>query len=150
MSKLLDRNRVRAGILFCALVVAPVWAADEGGEPVIPPGQEALLAAMLGRGGVLAEGCQLTGAGVEYSVVKATYACPWGEVTLHLAHASRATTGTPIQTAQFAIGVERGWASDALAQSVVSLVRSRENAFVWNLAATEAGADGDDDEPAGD
>src|SRR5689334_23207821 len=102
MSTPLDRDRLCAGILFCALLAVPVWAAEGGGEPVIPPGQEALLAAMLGRGGVVAEGCQLTNADVEYDVVKATYRCPWGEVTVDLAHASRATATTPIRTAQFA------------------------------------------------
>ena len=61
-----------------------------GGVPayaqIIAPGQEELLAGMLGKGAQLPGGCALTGGAVDYDVVHATYRCPYGDVAIDLSH----------------------------------------------------------------
>ena len=130
------RYVVRSGAasvaLLCALLFAPALAADSppvSPDPMIPPGEEELLADMLGRG-VSPAGCQLTGAAVEYSIVKATYACAEGEAVFELRHPSSASASA-IQTAQFAITLLSGSPPHSLADALVSLIRSREDAFEW-------------------
>src|SRR5262245_31423224 len=93
--------------VLCGLLATSVVAADDGGYagvyPAIPPGEEEVIASMLGRG-VALQGCMFTGGGVEYTVIKATYACPGGQVTLQLDH-PRNASATSTQTGQFAITV---------------------------------------------
>jgi hypothetical protein len=119
-------------ILLSALLAAPAFAADEPpgfSNPMIPPGQEDLLAEMLGRGATLA-GCTLTSAGVDHTIVKATYACPEGEAVFELAHPGTAQRSA-IQTAQFAITLQSGSPPHSLADALVSSIRTREDAFEW-------------------
>jgi hypothetical protein len=113
---------------------------------MIPPGEEELLAQMLGRGVTLA-GCNLTSAGVEHTIVKATYACSEGEAVFELTHPSTAPA-TAIQTAQFAITLQSGSPPRSLTDALVSLIRSREDAFEWEwLPGNDADAvDGAEDE----
>src|SRR5690348_15391084 len=96
--------------VLCASLAASVVAADDDGpstaDAVIPPGHEALIGAMLGRGMALHD-CVLVSGGVQYSVIKATYRCLFGEVTLDLGHLDNATP-TSIRTGQFAITLESG------------------------------------------
>src|ERR1035437_10080411 len=139
---------VRASLL-CALLAAPALAADGPAvspNPMIPPGEEELLAQMLGRGVTLA-GCNLTSAAVEHTIVKATYACPEGEAVFELTHPSTAPA-TAIQTAQFAITLQSGSPPRSLTDALVSLIRSREDAFEWEwLPGNDADAvDGAEDE----
>jgi hypothetical protein len=128
-------------MLACALLFTPALAADEPATsdgPMIPPGQEELLLAMLGKGATLA-GCTLTGGEVVYTMVKATYACPGGEAVFELVHPSVAARSA-IQTAQFAMTLESGSPPRSLADALVSRIRSQEDAFEWeNLP-------GDDDD----
>src|SRR5438105_71718 len=86
-------HAVRAALL-CALLCAPALAAanEASGTPVIPPGQEELLATMLGKGAVLPDECKLADAEVDHTTIKAKYTCPGGEVVFELAHPS---TGAP-------------------------------------------------------
>src|SRR5438067_326947 len=84
----------------CALLAASVVTADDDyptGEPAIPPGQEQLVAGMLGRGMALPQ-CTLISGSVEYTVIKATYHClGGGVVALELGH-PRTAAITSIQT----------------------------------------------------
>lgn len=137
--------------LLCALLFAAALAAAESAaspNPMIPPGQEELLAQMLGRGVTLA-GCNLTGAGVEYTIVKATYACPEGDAVFELAHPSTASASA-IQTAQFAITLQSGSPPHSLADALVSLIRSREDAFEWEWLPSSKDAEPVDDDAADD
>jgi len=67
--------------LLAASVVAATDAESPTLEPVIPPGQEALIAGMLGRGMALPD-CTLVSCGVDHTVIEATYDCVDGDVTL--------------------------------------------------------------------
>ncbi len=131
--------------LLCALLFASALAAAEPAaspNPMIPPGQEDLLAEMLGRGVTLA-GCNLTGAGVEYTIVEATYACPEGEAVFDLAHPSTASPSA-IQTAQFAITLQSGSPPHSLADALVSSIRAREDAFEWEWLPSKEAKPADD------
>lgn len=136
--------------LFCALLAAPALAAEEPatpGSPMIPPGQEDLIAAMLGKGVTLA-GCTLSAGEVIYTTIKATYACPGGEAVFEFSHPSTASREA-IQTGQFAIMLKSGSPPRSLADALVSLIRSQEEAFEWeDLVGKNAAVDdvGDEDE----
>jgi hypothetical protein len=133
-----------------ARIAAPKWAASlvllvalaSGGAahgkdefsnvaaPVIPVGQEELLAAMLGKGTALPDGCKLESGDVAESVVRATYSCPSGTVVYELAHPGSAGTDAT-RTEQFAITVDSGSPPPALTLALESSIRARERAFVW-------------------
>ena len=128
----IGRSGAASAALLCALLLAPALAADRppvAPNPMIPPGEEEVLAEMLGRGVPLA-GCVLTGAAVEYTIVKATYACPDGEAVFEFTHPS-AAPASAIRTAQFAFTLQSGSPPHSLADALVSLIRSREDAFEW-------------------
>lgn len=140
-------SAVRA-TLFWALLFAPALAANEpsasneapasdevvipvGQEAVIPAGQEELLVEMLGRGVTLAE-CKLTSGEVDHAIIKATYACPEGEVVFELRHPDKAPANAT-RTARFAITLLSGSPPAGLADALTSRIRSRETAFEWKL-----------------
>jgi len=108
---------------------------------MIPPGQEELISAMLGAGVTLA-GCTFTGGEVIYTTIKATYACSGGPAVFELTHPSTASREA-IQTAQFAITLQSGSPPRSLADALVSLIRSREDAFEWEDLRGEAVTKGD-------
>jgi hypothetical protein len=120
-------------ILWCSLLAATVVAADDDDyatrRPSMPPGQESLIAGMLGRG-MLIRGCRLASGGVEYTVIKATYDCPRGEVALEISHLLDATAPSA-QIGQFAITIQSGSPPSGFEEALVSRVRSRQNQFVW-------------------
>jgi hypothetical protein len=136
---------VALAAVLCAPLAASVAVAERDaamGDPAIPPGEEELIASMLGRGTTLHD-CTLLSADVEYDVIKATYGCLGGEVTLALGHPTEATP-TSTQTGQFAITVESGSPPPGFADALVPLVRAREGDFQWNWPQAEAGAEDDD------
>jgi hypothetical protein len=104
------------------------------GAPVVPPGQEELLGAMLGKGATLPDGCKMTGGEVDYTVVRGTYQCPGGEVVIELTHPSKAS-GAATRTERFAITVRSGSPPAGLMPALVSLIRSREASFEWKFLA---------------
>lgn len=129
--------------LLATSLVAASDAQSPPVEPVITPGQEALIASLLGRGMALPD-CALVGCGVDHTVIVATYGCPDGDVTLELGHPQNATD-TTTQTAQFAITVQSGTPPPPdFQQALVSLVRAREASFVWALAESAADAESND------
>jgi len=112
--------------------------ARSGGKPitpfvagwVIPPGQEEVLAGMLGRGASLPGPCNLAGAEVDHNIIKSTYNCPQGEVVFELRHPSEAPNGAS-QTAQFGVVLRSGTPPDGFIDALVALIRSKEGAFQW-------------------
>src|SRR5262249_27141540 len=103
-----------------------------------PPGEEALIANMLGGATVLPD-CRLVGCEVNYSVIQATYSCPDGRVAIELGHPQSATHPST-ETAQFAITVVSGTPPRDFGRTLVSLVRSRESSFAWAWAESAAGS----------
>jgi hypothetical protein len=139
--------QVVLAVFLGALLLTPALAADEpsatkepsaadeysaDGEPVITAGQEDLLAEMLGKGATLPDECKLAAGEVDHAIVRATYACPGGEVVFELRHPSTAPANAT-QTARFAMTLLRGSPPAGLADAVVSRVRSREATFEWKM-----------------
>ena len=117
--------------LCYASLAAPVAAADR--YPAIPPGEERLIAAMLGRARLIRD-CKLISGGVHYTVIRATYNCPrTGQFTLELGHLLNATEES-VQTGQFAIAVVSGSPPPDFGEALLSRIRSRESEFVWTVA----------------
>src|SRR5262245_40231040 len=117
---------------WCVWLAAAVVAADDGDAPVapvIPPGEEALIASMLGRGKALPN-CTLVSGGVEFNVITATYSCIYGQVTIALDHPRNATSNST-QTGQFAVRVQSGSPPPGFEDALVTLVRSQEGSFEW-------------------
>ena len=133
-------GRAAAAIVLCALLFAPVFAAEDEASapdsPGIPPGQEELLGTMLGVGATLPGDCKLASAEVQYAIVNATYSCPGGGAVFQLVHPSMAPA-TAIQTASFAITLQSGSPPRSLTDKLVSLLRSREDSFEWTWPDSE-------------
>lgn len=102
------------------------------GDLVIPPGQEELLADMLGRAAELPDGCQLVSGQVDYRVVRVKYKCPAGETVFELVHPTQAD-GAVKSTDRFAINVKSGSPPDSLVAALESRIRSKEGGFEWQL-----------------
>jgi MYXO-CTERM domain-containing protein len=112
---------------------APTVAADsEANRNVIPPGQEALLADMLGQGAALPGECRFAGGKVEGRSALVTYNCSAGEIVIELHHPSAAPVGAT-RTERFAVAVRRGSPAPGMVEAVVSRIRSREGEFKWLL-----------------
>lgn len=109
----------------------------EGGAPVIPAGQEGLLGEMLGLGAVLPGDCKFSGGGAEAAAVRATYACPGGEVVVELRHRGDAPGGAA-QTAQFAVIVQSGSPPAGFADALATRIREREARFQWKWTGRPA------------
>src|SRR5438093_1289658 len=101
-------------------------------ESFIPPGQEELIGAMLGNGVALPGDCRLVTGNIEKTFVKATYACPSGEVIVGLAHPAAAPTDAT-RTEKFALRIEGGTAPPDLKSVLVSRIRERESQFSWTV-----------------
>ena len=138
---------------LAACCAAPVRAADDADAAgyVIPPGQEDLLLTMLGRGASLPDGCSLSDGQVEYRTVKATYACPLGDVVIALSHPERGTD-TSTATERFALIVDSGSPPESLIDALAANVRKQEGSFEWlKIGEPEhADVDGDTGEAPGD
>jgi hypothetical protein len=135
-------------LLFLAcLTASPAWAqspppsaspppADSSAplalsEAAIPPGQEALLADMLGKGASLPGGCAWTGASIDRTRVAATYGCSAGKASLELVHPSRAQGAGGARTAKFAVIPKDGPPPAELVEAVAARIREREAGFRW-------------------
>jgi hypothetical protein len=129
-----------AGILACLALVCPQSARGDEvprghiataiGQAVIPPGQEDLLAAMLGRGAELPEACGFAAGQVERSIVRGVYRCPGGEVVIELRHPTVAPMAAS-RTEKIALVTVRGTPPAALLAALMERVRQREGAFEW-------------------
>lgn len=121
-----------AGAGAAAQLPSPASAGDEA--PVIPPGQEDLLSAMLGLGSTLPGDCAFAAGNVTHSVVVATYKCAAGDVVFEITHPLLAGDKAVV-TKQFAISQKSGSPSPDLAEAVATLVRTRESEFEWKWLA---------------
>ncbi len=99
---------------------------------IIPPGQEPLIAAMLGKGAPLPTGCSFAGGQVDHGVVRATYQCPYGKVLIQLSHRD-AGSSQAIRTTRFAVTVVEGSPHDDLLAAIAALIRSQESEFEWSM-----------------
>jgi hypothetical protein len=116
-----------------ACLAAPLRATDDGGAasgPAIPPGQEELLLAMLGRGASLPDRCTLSDGQIDHTVVKATYTCPLGDVVVDLSHPDQAPENAT-ETERFALVVDSGSPPESLLDALAANVRRREGEFEW-------------------
>lgn len=139
-------RRVFPLLAACALLAAPVLAiVDEAPQgPAIPPNQEDVMLAMLGGGAKLPGGCELKGAGVEYTVIKATYGCELGDVVVELSY-PLVEDPADVETDAFALEVLEGSPPEGFADALTALIREREADFVWvNPAAQPAERPGED------
>ncbi len=105
------------------------YSTDYSGA-VIPPGQEDLLAEMLGRGATLPGQCEFDGGQADGPTLHATYKCATGEVVFELRHPGKAPANA-IETKQFAITLQSGQPPDGLADALATLIRSHEATFEW-------------------
>lgn len=122
-----------------ASLAAPVAAAEDDAanrRAVIPPGEERLIAAMLGKAKRVRR-CKLSSGGVEYTTIKATYECPDGPVSLELGH-PQSTTDESIQTEQFAMTLLSGSPPKGFQEALLSRIRPREGQFAWTWAEDAA------------
>jgi hypothetical protein len=114
-----------------ATATAPTGGDQAQIQPfVVPPGQEDLLAQMLGDGATLPGQCKFTDGQVTGPVVRSTYACADGEVVIELHHPDDAPATEP-HTAQFAVIVHSGSPPAGLVDAIVSLIRAHESSFHW-------------------
>jgi hypothetical protein len=97
---------------------------------VIPPGQEAVLGTMLGSDTALSGGCKLNTGDIEKTIVKATYACPGGDVVFELSHPSAAPRGA-LRTEKFALRIESGTPPPDLQNVLLARIREHETDFRW-------------------
>jgi len=126
------------GGLACASILAAHDAAASAGA-VIAPGQEDLLAEMLGRGAQLPGGCAFAGGQVEDVLARSTYQCPDGAVVVELRH-PRQAGDTSARTEQFAITVTAGSPPADLLATLADRIRAREPQFIWASASGSSGA----------
>jgi MYXO-CTERM domain-containing protein len=100
-------------------------------ESFIPPGQEELVGAMLGSGVALPGDCRLVSGNLEKTIVKATYACPSGDVVVELTHPSPRRQCRAY--GEVRARVERGTAPADLQSVLLSRIRERESQFNWTV-----------------
>ncbi len=98
----------------------------------IPPGQEELLATMLGNGARLPDGCSFADGLIDRDVVRATYHCHHGDVVIQLSHPSTGNTEA-IVTNRFALRVVSGSPQGDLLGAIEALIRSKESEFAWSM-----------------
>jgi hypothetical protein len=101
----------------------------------IPPGQEQVLAAIVGRGVTLPGPCSLADAEIDHTVVRSTYKCPGGDVILELRHPDRGADAT-LRTAQFAIAVVKGARPPGFLEALEARTRAYEAGFTWKRWST--------------
>jgi hypothetical protein len=95
--------------------------------PVIPSGQEALVARMLSAPGLPAR-CVLDRAAIDHDRILARYQCESGPRQVTLVHPTKAPP-TAVRTAQF--GLSTPDAPEAMLPVLAARIRAEEAAFRW-------------------
>jgi hypothetical protein len=114
--------------------IAAAWAVRPPDmEPLIRPGQEEVIARMLGRGELLPGSCKLADGQIT-GIISATYSCANGRPRLQLVHPSRARDDA-LRTREFAIVLLEGSPPPGLLDAVAGHVRGNEREFEWQLEA---------------
>jgi hypothetical protein len=128
-----------AALLGCIALVVPYPTAARSDEtlprqvtpmPVIGPGQEERIAAMLGKGAALPAGCKFVTGQIDRAVVRGVYGCRGGEVALEFRHPSEAPPDVA-HTKKIAIVPLRGTPPAALVAALQARIRKREGGFNW-------------------
>lgn len=96
----------------------------------IPPGNEELFAAMLGRGATLPDGCAFATGQIERTLVRGSYTCSGERIVVELRHPSAAPADA-MRTAKLAIVATEGTPPAALLASLRERVQEREDGFSW-------------------
>jgi hypothetical protein len=120
------------GSILVARTAAAGAETQERVDRVIPPGQEELLAEMLGRGMALPGGCRFDGADADGAIVTARYACDAGRAVIELRPPGDAPTA--LRTQQFTIVVRGRSVPAGLSEAVAELIRAREARLEWTTA----------------
>jgi hypothetical protein len=127
------RSPLRA-LVVTALLAAAGTARADGGQPVIGPAQEPLLADMLGKGASLPGDCAWAGAAIEQTRVVSSYTCAGARVEIELHHPTDAPEGA-LRTLRFAIQIQPAAPPPpGLVDALASRIRARESSFVWSLS----------------
>ena len=84
------------------------------------------------KGTALPGDCRLAAGSIDKTIVKATYACPSGEVIVELAHPAAAPTDAG-RTEKFALRIERGTPPPDLQSALLSRICERETQFRWTV-----------------
>jgi hypothetical protein len=123
-------SSLRALALAGLLVLSPSAVAQS--PPVIAPGQEPLLADMLGKDASLPGGCAWAGATVEETRVVSWYTCAGERVELELRHPTDALApDAAARTDRFAVRLKSSSAPPDLAAAIAVRIRAREAEFRW-------------------
>lgn len=117
------------GVLVALSLVLPARAAEER-TAVVPPGQEELLAAMLGRGESPVGSCDFSGGGIEPTLIRGVYECPSGEIIVELRHPN-AVADAVARSERFAVVVASGTAPGDFLTALEARIRAREGSFEW-------------------
>jgi lysophospholipase L1-like esterase len=99
-------------------------------NPVIPSGQEAEVAELLGRGVTFPDECVWNGSSIASDRISTEYRCRSGTYRLSLMHPSAAST-TPWRTAKFAVVETPPSPPPEFMQALVSRIRAEEVRFRW-------------------
>ena len=118
-------------LVFLGAVVTfgTIATADRGSHTVVLPGQEELIADIVGSGVTLPGGCQFTGGNID-DTVRAHYACDTGPVTIQLSHRGTASSAVA-ETTYFRIRVIEGSPPPDLVEALVARTRAREENVRW-------------------
>ena len=106
-------------------------------RPLIRPGQEGVIADMLGRGELLSGSCRLVEGQIDGARVTGTYSCPEGRVGVRLDHPSRAPDDAT-RTKDFAVVLVAGSPPPGFLDALTERVRRVEPSFQWLLEAPPA------------
>jgi len=115
-------SSVHAGVTL-AETTAPRYA--------IAPGQEELLAEMLGRGAELPGGCRMTSGSVERDRARASYDCAGGTAEVVLGQPQAAPAGA-LPTDKFGVSVRSGSPPAGFVDALTDRIRSAEAGFRWS------------------
>ena len=110
----------------------PLPTLQPGYAAVVPPGEEELLAQMLGLGATLPAECRFTDGDANGPIIRGDYACGANQATFELHYPSDAPPSAP-HTAKFALVLHSGTPPPELTDALLSLIRSKEGAFEWKV-----------------
>ncbi len=115
-----------------AYAQTPLPTLQAGYAAVVPPGQEDLLAQMLGLGAALPAECRFTDGDANGPIIRGDYVCGANQATFELHYPSDAPASAP-RTAKFALVVHSGTPPPELTDALLSLIRSKEGPFEWKV-----------------
>ncbi len=116
----------------------PSAGASGGWSPalmaLIRPGQEEVIARMLGRGELLAGSCRMVEGAIDRTVARGTYSCGHDRVTVQLVHRSKAPDDA-LLAADFAVVLVEGAPPAGFVDAIAAHVRTAAPRFEWLLEA---------------